>query len=165
MRNEYISVDGRLFYSKWIPVAAVCLLLATIFGIPGVAMQFHPAYIAYWQVRLAGIQLADAQLTWRVIHTGASVLALICPAVFTVAFGLILSKRADKGLGLISWAGQIMGYFVVGVPYICKIINFGIDCILKFCFYLFQCAVVATNIVLGYYINIVGGAVSPLFVA
>ena len=115
MRNEYISVDGRLFYSKWIPVAAVCLLLATIFGIPGVAMQFHPAYIAYWQVRLAGIQSADAQLTWRVIHTGASVLALICPAVFTVAFGLILSKRADKGLGLISWAGQIMGYFVVGV--------------------------------------------------
>lgn len=115
MRNEYISVDGRLFHSKWIPVAAVCLLLATIFGIPGVVMQFHPEYIAYWQNRLADVQSADARLTWRIIHTGASVLALLCPAVFTVAFVLVLAKRADKGLGLVSWVGQIMGYLIVGV--------------------------------------------------
>jgi hypothetical protein len=108
-------VDGRLFHSKWIPVAAVCLLLATIFGIPGVVMQFHPEYIAYWQNRLADVQSADARLTWRIIHTGASVLALLCPAVFTVAFVLVLAKRADKGLGLVSWVGQIMGYLIVGV--------------------------------------------------
>jgi hypothetical protein len=91
------------------------LLLATIFGIPGVVMQFHPEYIAYWQNRLADVQSADARLTWRIIHTGASVLALLCPAVFTVAFVLVLAKRADKGLGSVSWVGQIMGYPIVCV--------------------------------------------------
>lgn len=121
MRYEYLAVDKRIFHSKWIPVATACLLLAALFGIPGVVMQFHPDYIAYWQTRLAGIQDGDARLTWRIIHTGSSVLALVCPAVFAAGFVQILWGRAGRGFSVLTWTGQIMGYCLVGVAILIQI--------------------------------------------
>lgn len=115
MENRYVTVDTEIFRSKWLPVAAILTILATLLSLSGIVMLFHPEYAANLEAELAGIASADARVTWRILYMGTTVLGFSCAGLFAVSLTITVKGDPGKGMSFLYCVSQVLHYIVCGV--------------------------------------------------
>ena len=139
MKNRYVLVEPKMFYSWLIPVATVLYGIAALCGLAGSISMLLPGSLNALVEDLVagGITEASAIRTWKLIHVILTVVAFAAPSVLAVGYGLAVFKQPGKGLVMLcdvfEWALKILKIIVkiLIVVLIYRIIRYAIQVLPK----------------------------------
>lgn len=114
MKNSYVPVEPKTFYSWLIPVATALYGIAALCGLAGCVSMLLPGSLNALVEDLVagGITEASAIRTWKLIHVILTVIAFAAPFALTVGYGFAVCKQPGKGLVMLcdifEWALKII---------------------------------------------------------